>query len=89
MTRLAAWFRRKRLDQDLDRELQFHLDQHIRDLIAAGLSADEAKRRAAIEIGGVDQVKERVRESRSGAWLDRLRCDTRDALRGSDVRLVY
>ena len=82
MTRVEAWFRRKRLDQDLDKELQFHIDQHIRDLVAGGMSADDARRQARIEIGGVAQVKERVRESRSGAWLDRLRCDTRDALRG-------
>ena len=82
MTRVEAWFRRKRLDQDLDKELQFHLDQHIRDLVAGGMSAGDARRQAHIEIGGVAQVKERVRESRSGAWLDRLRCDTRDALRG-------
>jgi len=82
MTRVEAWFRRKRLDQELDKELQFHLDQHVRDLVAAGVSADDAKRLARIEIGGVDQVKERVRDSRSGAWLDRLRCDARNALRG-------
>jgi putative ABC transport system permease protein len=82
MTRVARWFRRKRLDRDLDKELQFHLDQHVSDLVATGMSADDARRQARIEIGGVDQVKERVRESRSGAWLDRLRCDTRDALRG-------
>jgi predicted permease len=82
MTRIAAWFRRPRLDRELEKELQFHLDQHVQDLVDAGMSPDAARRQARIELGGVDQVKQRVRDSRSGAWLDRLRCDSRDALRG-------
>ena len=82
MPRISAWFRRQRLDRDLEKELQFHVDQHVRDLISAGLSPNVARRRARIELGGMEQVKERVRESRSGAWFDRLRFDTRDALRG-------
>jgi predicted permease len=82
MPRIIAWFRRQRLDRDLERELRFHVDQHVRDLIAGGASPEDAQRQARIELGGIDQVKERVRESRSGAWFDRLRCDTRDAARG-------
>ena len=52
MTRVEAWFRRKRLDQELDKELQFHLDQHVRDLVAAGVSADDAKRLARSRSAG-------------------------------------
>ena len=82
MGRLLAWFRRTTLDRDLEKELQFHLDQHVRDLVATGVSHEDAQRRARIDLGGVDQVTERVRASRSGAWLDRLGCDARDAWRG-------
>ena len=49
-------------DRDLDRELRFHLDERIDDLVAAGLSLDEARRRARLEFGGVLQVKEAVRD---------------------------
>jgi predicted permease len=82
MRRISTWFRRRRRDRDLDKELRFHLDQHVQDLTAAGLAPDAARRRARLELGGLDQVKERVREAGSGAWVDRLRFDTRDALRG-------
>jgi predicted permease len=82
MFRVIAWFRRKRLDRDLDRELRFHLDQHVTDLMAAGISSDEARRQSRLALGGLEQVKERVRGSRSGAWLDRWRSDIRDAWRG-------
>src|ERR1043165_5674066 len=77
-----TWFRRTRLDQDLDRELRFHVEGHARDLLSAGLSQDEARRRARIDLGGVDQVRERVRESRTGVWLERARSEWRDAWRG-------
>jgi hypothetical protein len=49
--------------------------------IQSGLSPDEARRRALIELGGVEQVKEQVRESRTGAWLDDLRQDVRYGFR--------
>jgi predicted permease len=53
-------------DDALDKELRFHLAQQVDDYVAAGMSREEAERRARIELGGVEQVKEECRESRSG-----------------------
>lgn len=78
MGAFRTWFRRGRIDRDLDRELLAHLDLHTHHLIAAGLTPEEARRRAHLDLGGVSQTKERVRESRAGAWLEGLMDDGRD-----------
>ena len=77
-----TWFRRNRLDRDLARELDTHLDLHVHHLIAGGVSRSDARRRARLELGGVDQVTEQVRDARAGAWLDSAVHDARDAFRG-------
>ncbi len=83
MTRLRNFFRRRRnrLERDLDRELRYHLDRRIEDLITDGLSESEARRRASIEIGGVPQVQEAVRDAWIWRWLDALARDMRYATR--------
>ena len=84
MTRLLNLFRRRRdrLERDLDRELQYHMDRRVEDLIKDGLSESEARRRACIELGGVPQVQEAVRDTWIWRWLDALVRDVRDAMRG-------
>src|SRR5206468_2837986 len=79
---LRRLVRRDRIERDLARELDTHLDIHVHHLMATGVPPDEARRRARIELGGVDQVKERVRDARRGAWLDPLAHDLRDGWRG-------
>ena len=49
-------------DEDLDKELRFHIEERVADLVAAGVTSDEARRRARLEFGGVMQVKESVRD---------------------------
>ena len=73
--------RRRRLETDLDRELRDHLDRRVADLRQAGLSEDDARRRAAIELGGVEQVQEDVRETWIWRWLDDALRDVRYAAR--------
>jgi predicted permease len=68
-------------DDRLDKELQFHLDQHIADLIAQGVDPIEARRRARIALGGPEQVKEECRDARPTRWLEDLSADVRYALR--------
>src|SRR3984893_13920795 len=66
MTQLFNWFRRRFLERDLDRELQYHLDRRVADLTAAGMPEPEARRRVATELGLV-----RVREEVRDVWLTR------------------
>ncbi|MPZ18835.1 MAG: FtsX-like permease family protein [Luteitalea sp.] len=61
---LDALVRRRSLERQLDAELRFHLEQQVKDKIAAGVSPDEARRQARFEFGGVDQMKEACRDVR-------------------------
>ena len=68
MTWFGRFRRRATLDRDLDRELQDHLERRVQALIAAGLTPAQARRQAAIESGGAEQVKEAVRDVRGTRW---------------------
>jgi len=81
MTWWQRWRRRDQLDEQLERELRFHLDQHAADLIAGGLAPHEARRQAQLALGGHAQVKERCRDVRGSQWLDDLWQDVRYAVR--------
>ena len=85
LTKLSFWFRtllhRRQLDQELDDEIAYHLEAKTADNIASGMSPEDARRAARLELGGIDQVKERVRQARVGAWLDTLLQDIRFGLR--------
>ncbi|HEY6401698.1 MAG TPA: ABC transporter permease, partial [Blastocatellia bacterium] len=70
-------WRRKKMEEDLEKELRFHLEQHTADLIAQGLAPEEARRRARLALGGPEQVKEQCRDSRGTRWLDDLAQDIR------------
>lgn len=74
-------FQKSRAEKHLDKELRFHLYRQIADYIAAGLSADEARRRAQMEFGGLERVKEEVRDIGWETHVDNLLNDLRYALR--------
>lgn len=80
-----VWLRRlfhKRLaEQRLDAELRFHLEQRARDYIAAGLSPAEARRRANLAFGGLEQVKQVCREARTEHYFEEFLRDFQYALR--------
>src|SRR5713226_9709475 len=67
MKQLLNWFRRTDLESGLDRELHYHLDRRVSELMLSGLPEHEAKRRATLELGGLTQVREEVRD----VWLSR------------------
>ena len=73
--------RGRALDADLDDELRAHLQLLIDEKFSAGMSLDEAKRLASLEMGGATQVAEAVRDARRGAWLHELARDVRYVLR--------
>src|SRR5690348_10343922 len=83
--RIASFFRnllRKRaVEQALDDEMQSAVELLTQEKMKQGLSHSEARRQALIALGGVEQVKEQVRDSRTGAFLDSLLQDFRFALR--------
>ncbi|MFZ0818436.1 MAG: ABC transporter permease [Candidatus Acidiferrales bacterium] len=74
-------WRRKKMEEQLDKEMQFHLDQHTSELIARGYKPDEARRAARLALGGPEQVKEDCRDARGTRWLEDLLQDVRFALR--------
>src|SRR5213080_227264 len=77
MNRVLNWFRRRKLETDLDRELSYHLDRRVSDLIDSGIPESEARRQAAIEFGGFAQVQEEVRDIWLTRWLRDFACDLR------------
>src|SRR6185436_11086074 len=81
LRRWRALFRRVDLEQELDEELRFHLDREVEQLIAAGMSPEEATRIALRRFGGVAQTKERVRDQRALRWLHDLAGDLRYGVR--------
>jgi macrolide transport system ATP-binding/permease protein len=82
---MRAWLRgllrRNRHARELERELRFHLDRRVADLMVAGRSREQAMREARIELGGIDQITAQAHDARPGAWLDHLAYDVRDAWR--------
>jgi putative ABC transport system permease protein len=69
MKRMLNWFRLRKLESDLDRELKYHIDRRVSDLIHSGLSEPEVRRQVALEFGGATQVREEVRDIWLTRWL--------------------
>ncbi len=66
--RLRALFHRRRVEAELKDELRFHIEKQIEQNLAAGMSAEEARRSARRDLGGLDAITEGCRE----AWPARL-----------------
>ncbi len=73
--------RRQENEQELDQEVSSYLDLLTEEKIRIGMTPQEARRAARVELGGVEQVKEQVRDVRSGAWIETLLQDLRYGLR--------
>lgn len=73
-------FHREQLERELDDELRFYLDEVVDRNISQGMSSDEARRAARMSMGSVEQVKERVRDARVGAWIASVVQDLRYGL---------
>jgi macrolide transport system ATP-binding/permease protein len=79
--RLRSLLRRSTVENELDDELQFHVDQQVDKHIRAGLTREEAARQTRLQFGGLSQVKEDCRESRGTTFLETAARDVRYALR--------
>jgi len=78
---LRSLFRQGQEEQQLQEELQFHLERQIEQNLAAGMSPEEARYAALRLFGGVQQVKEECRDVRRISWLENFSRDVRYALR--------
>jgi predicted permease len=74
-------FRSRRVEQDLDDELRSHVDLLVDQFVARGMDEMTARRAAQLELGGIDQVKDAVRDVRRGGWVEHLGRDLRYAWR--------
>src|SRR5690349_20262600 len=72
---LNAVIGRSRTEAEIAEELAFHLRSRIDDLVAHGLSAEEATRQARLEFGGIEVQKERCREALGWRFVDEVRAD--------------
>jgi putative ABC transport system permease protein len=81
---MSFWRRQRAANQweeNLNEELRFHLEKQTALYVSAGMSPDEARRKALLEFGGVESVKEDCREHRRTFWLATLWTDLRYGLR--------
>ncbi|HEY6448688.1 MAG TPA: ABC transporter permease [Acidobacteriaceae bacterium] len=79
--RLRSLFRRTKVEEELDDELRFHLEQQVEKYMHGGMSREAARRRVRLEFGGVDQIKENCRDARGVSLLEALSQDVRYGLR--------
>jgi putative ABC transport system permease protein len=80
--RLGGLFGRDRRERELAEELQLHRDLYSEELVRGGLGPAEARRQAAIALGGIEAAKEAVRARRGLPLVETLLQDLRYALRG-------
>jgi len=73
--------RRSRIERALDEELRATVEMLAAEKMRSGLGPDAARRAALVELGGIEPIKEQVRDVRSGAMLDTLAQDVRYAVR--------
>jgi predicted permease len=81
LSRLANVFRSDRLDRDLDAELRFHIEAGTEELIARGLTPDDAAREARRHFGNRLLLRESSREAKLFSWLESALQDLRFGLR--------
>ena len=82
LARIAGFFTGHRTDDELQDELQSHLDMETAEHIRRGMEPDQARRQALLRSGGVTQAAESVRDQRGLPWIDGMAADIRHALRG-------
>src|SRR5689334_19683722 len=73
--------RKESTEKQLDSELRFHLERITADFVESGMRPEEARRRARLEFGGMEGLKEECRESRRVHMVDTFLQDVRYGLR--------
>jgi predicted permease len=78
---IRSLLHKTRLESDFEQELHSHLELHIADNLARGMSPEAARRDALVKLGGIEQTKELIRDQRALSSFDALAKDVRFALR--------
>jgi predicted permease len=78
---LRNLFMFRRVEVDLDQEVHSHFEMLTEENIREGMSQEEAQRAARMELGGIEQLKEQIREGRIGNWFRSVISDCRYGLR--------
>jgi predicted permease len=81
MSWLQRLFARRRMERDLNKELQFHFETQVAEKMRSGIAEMEARRLTRLQFGGMEQVKEDCRESRGTLWVESIVQDVRYGLR--------
>ena len=79
--RLRALLRHPAVENELDDELRFHLERQTDKYVRSGMNEAEAARRARLEFGGMDKVKDDCREARGVSVVESFEQDLRYAVR--------
>jgi len=79
--RLRSLFRRAQAEQQLDDELRDHHERKTQEYVAKGVAPEEARRRACLDLDGIEQTKEKCRDTRKVNWIQDLIKDLRYGLR--------
>src|SRR6266436_6485367 len=79
--RLRSLFRWAQADQELDDELRDHLDRKTQEYVAQGMTQEDAHRRARLDLGGIEQTKEKCRDARRVNWIQDFVQDLQFGLR--------
>lgn len=85
MSRFVSFWRnllqRNRVERDLDEELKATFDLLVDEKVGSGMQVEEARRAARLELGGLEVLKDQVRDARAGAGVDTFFQDLRYACR--------
>src|SRR5213592_2845133 len=79
--RLRSLFRWAQADQELDEELRDHLERKTQEYVAKGMTQEEARRRARLDMDGIEQTKEKCRDARRVNLIQDFVQDLRFGLR--------
>jgi macrolide transport system ATP-binding/permease protein len=89
LQRFFGLFRRAQQERELNAEVQFHLEQATEENMRRGMNAQDARRKAQRNFGGVNQVKEAYRDASRWRWVEETWQDVRFGLRMLRKRPVF
>src|SRR4029079_7544738 len=81
MSALGNWWRRDRVERDMNAEFAYHIDRETEKWVAAGVPPDAARTRAVRSLGPMDKPRADVRQASGISWFDELLQDLRYGLR--------